>query len=78
MLLMSSQIDGGSNYEVFRECVSGAIVAKSETKPDRASKKKAQKTKRGSKKIAADQAVVTDRADPEELADFIDVCHLKL
>lgn len=70
---MSLHGDGGSNYEVFRECVSGAIVAKSETKPDKASKKRAQKTKRGSKRSAADQAVVADRANPEELADFIDV-----
>ncbi|KAL1886182.1 hypothetical protein Plec18167_000111 [Paecilomyces lecythidis] len=69
---MSLQDGGGSNYEVFWECVSGAIVAKSETKPDKASKKKAQKNKRGPKKGAAEQAVVADRADPEELADFID------
>lgn len=68
---MSFQGDGGNNYEVFRECVSGSIVERSTNeakKPARAARRKK------AKKRAGTEEVVTDKEqDPEELADFIDV-----
>ena len=72
---MGFQGNSEGNYEVFRECVSGSIVENSEGKPARASKGRAQKAKRHLK----DENVpsVAERADPEELADFIDVYSLK-
>ncbi|KAF4207226.1 hypothetical protein CNMCM8980_007691 [Aspergillus fumigatiaffinis] len=74
----------GSNYEVFRECLSSAIVQRSDNgRPNRASKRKAQKSKRGTKKLAPDAAgtdtmdpdpsSLPSRVSPEELAEFIDV-----
>lgn len=77
---MSFQGHGGNNYEIFRECVSGAIVQKSQSKPTKVAKKKAQRAKRGTKKSDGKQnmpiSVVEERADPEELAEFIDVSFL--
>jgi hypothetical protein len=53
------------NYAIFRECLSNAIVARSE-KP---------KIKR--KKIKRNEPITDspapERADPEELAEFVDV-----
>jgi hypothetical protein len=54
------------NYAVFRECLSNAIVSRSE-KP----KAKRRKGKRNERKDIADPA--PERADPEELAEFVDV-----
>lgn len=74
-----------SNYAVFRECLSNAIVSKSAAKPTRSSKRRAQKAKRRDNKKDADgnaspssngndSTVTPDRVDPEEIGDFIDVC----
>jgi len=57
------------NYTVFRECLSSAIVARSEDKP-RSTKRR--KPKRNGRKDV-DVVTVPTRADPEELAEFIDV-----
>jgi uncharacterized protein YaiL (DUF2058 family) len=77
---MSFQGDGGNNYEIFRDCVSGAIVQKSESKTTKVTKKKAQKARRDAKKVDVKQntadSVVEERSDPEELAEFIDVSFL--
>jgi hypothetical protein len=77
---MSFPRDGENNYEIFRECLSGAIVQKSESKPTKVAKKKAQRAKRDAKKSDGKQStpesVVEERADPEELAEFIDVSFL--
>ena len=51
------------NYAVFRECLSNALVARSE-KP----KVKRKKAKRNESVTEA-----PERADPEELAEFVDV-----
>lgn len=62
------------NYTVFRECLSSAIVARSENKPNKA--KRRQKPKRNGRKdvtTSLEIATVYTRADPEELAEFIDV-----
>lgn len=72
---MSYRDDSGNNYEIFRECVSGSIVERSEKakKPAKATKRKKAK-KRDGNKLAADTEEVTEQGqDPEELADFIDV-----
>jgi hypothetical protein len=52
------------NYAIFRECLSNAIVARSE-KP----KTKRKKGKRNERPITE----APERADPEELAEFVDV-----
>lgn len=52
------------NYAVFRECLSNAIVARSE-KP----KVKRKKAKRNESNVTE----APERADPEELAEFVDV-----
>lgn len=66
------------NYTVFRGCLSSAIVARSEGKPK--TTKRRQKVKRngrggavGTATSTATNTDTTERADPEELADFIDV-----
>lgn len=62
----------GNNYTVFRECLSSAIVARSEGKPK--TLKRRQKGKRnGRKEVTYTDSATPDRADPEELAEFIDV-----
>lgn len=67
--------DGGNNYEVFRECVSGAIVQKSQ---GGRRKRKLKGKKRGDTTTNAgkeeDVPFGLEKQDPEELADFIDVC----
>ncbi|PKX94624.1 uncharacterized protein P174DRAFT_441922 [Aspergillus novofumigatus IBT 16806] len=73
----------GSNYEVFRECLSSAIVQRYDNgRPNRVVKRKAQKSKRGTRKLATDGAgtdttdtgplPLPSRVNPEELAEFID------
>jgi hypothetical protein len=62
------------NYTVFRECLSSAIVARSEDRPKTV--KRRQKLKRNGRKEAttsSEIATIYTRADPEELAEFIDV-----
>ncbi|KAJ5254960.1 hypothetical protein N7497_007566 [Penicillium chrysogenum] len=59
----------GENYAVFRECLSNAIVARSEEKPTRR-KPKVKRTERKDVKTAT--TLSTRRADPEELAEFVD------
>lgn len=67
--------DGGNNYEIFRECVSGAIVQKSQ---GTRKKRKLKGKKRGdtTAKDSNDEgsSFGLEKQDPEELADFIDVC----
>ncbi|KAK4863357.1 hypothetical protein LT330_002135 [Penicillium expansum] len=59
------------NYAVFRECLSNAIVARSEEKPKPTRRKpKGKRTER--KDITTATTVSTERADPEELAEFVD------
>lgn len=66
---------GGNNYEVFRECVSGAIVQKSQVG---CKKCKLKGKKRGDITMDAskdeDVSFGIEKQDLEELADFIDVC----
>lgn len=73
----------GSNYEVFRECLSSAIVQRSDNgRPNRVAKRKALKTKRSTRKpatdgagadtTASDSSSLPSRVNPEELAEFID------
>lgn len=58
------------NYEIFRECVAGAIVKKS-TKNVPAKPKR--KYPKAGKTIKAVQTEFQPSEDSEELADFIDV-----
>lgn len=60
------------NYTVFRECLSSAIVTRSEGKP-KASKRRQNTKRNGRKAITSTETVAHERADPEELAEFIDV-----
>lgn len=67
---------GGNNYEIFRECVSGAIVQKSQTGRK---KRKLKGKKRGDPTLKdkdEDVSFGLEKQDPEDLADFIDVCLL--
>ncbi|KAF7716298.1 Uncharacterized protein PECH_005056 [Penicillium ucsense] len=59
------------NYSVFRECLSSAIVARSE-KPK--SSKRRPKAKRNGRKEEPSEidTGLPDRVDPEELVDFVD------
>lgn len=60
------------NYAVFRECLSNAIVARSEEKPKPTRRKpKGKRTER--KDVTTATTVSNGRADPEELAEFVDV-----
>lgn len=59
------------NYTVFRECLSSAIVARSEGKPSTKRRPKAKRN--GRREIPSTTNNSTERADPEELAEFIDV-----
>ncbi|KAJ5551310.1 hypothetical protein N7461_006008 [Penicillium sp. DV-2018c] len=54
------------NYAIFRECLSNAIVARSEDKP------KPTKRKPKSKRVTTTTPTPTGRSDPEELAEFVD------
>lgn len=69
--------DSGNNYGVFRECVSGAIVQKSQggrKKRKLKGKKRGDTTAKDSKD--EDGSFGIEKQDPEELADFIDACLL--
>ncbi len=74
---------GGNNgnYEVFRDCVSAAIIEKSSRHKPRHAKKRVSKARKGStaalKKSAGENqetmAAENGSSDPAELADFIEV-----
>lgn len=60
------------NYSVFRECFSGAIVARSE-KP-KSSKRRPKAKRNGRKEVTPEtDAGLPERVNPEELAEFVDV-----
>ncbi|KAG0158874.1 hypothetical protein PDIDSM_6394 [Penicillium digitatum] len=64
-------MNSNENYAVFRECLSNAIVARSEEKPKPTRRKpKGKRTER--KDVRTATTVSTGRADPEELAEFVD------
>lgn len=60
------------NYTVFRECLSSAIVARSEGKP-KTSKRRLKPKRNERKDVISTEAALPERANPEELAEFIDV-----
>jgi hypothetical protein len=60
-------MDSDENYAIFRECLSNAIVARSEDKP------KPARRKPKSKRVTTTTSVSKGRSDPEELAEFVDV-----
>lgn len=65
------------NYTIFRECVSSAIVTRSEGKPK--TSKRRHKPKRNERKdVTSADSALPERADPEELAEFIDVHTLSM
>ena len=73
-----------SNYEVFRDCLSTIIVEKSNERSRQPSKRKSYKARRNNHNVKKDTTSKTDstppppaRANPEDLADFVDV-HLPL
>lgn len=65
-----------SNYEVFRDSLSSVIVEKYNERPQRPPKRKSYKTRR-SHTPAGDNVTSSSlppaRANPEDLADFVDV-----
>lgn len=70
-----------SNYEVFRDILSGILVARSNERPREPSKRKANKARRNNtsssnNNVKATPVVKTEsiqRANPEDLAEFVDV-----
>ncbi|EYE99415.1 HNH endonuclease [Aspergillus ruber CBS 135680] len=68
------------NYEVFRDILSGILVAKSDERPREPSKRKANKARRNNNSssnnnVKATPVVKTEpiqRANPEDLAEFVD------
>lgn len=60
------------NYTVFRECLSSAIVSRSEGKP-KASKRRPKAKRNERKEVTDTNPSLPERVDPEELAEFIDV-----
>lgn len=68
-----SLMTSNENYPIFRECVSSAIVTRSE-KPKAKRKTKVKRNGRKEVTVASSEVVTTERANPEELAEFIDVC----
>ncbi|KAJ5764044.1 hypothetical protein N7533_002725 [Penicillium manginii] len=60
------------NYTIFRECLSSAIVARSEGQP-KTSRRRGKAKRNGRKDVTSTEIVIKhERADPEELAEFID------
>lgn len=61
------------NYNVFRECLSSAIVARSE-KP-KSGKRRPKAKRNGRKEAPSDEldSALPERVDPEELVEFVDV-----
>ena len=68
MSLSGYPVSNEKNYEVFRECISGFIVQKSEESLANAKRKELKP--RRYKKTASD---IQPRENPEDLADFIEV-----
>jgi hypothetical protein len=64
-----------NNYAIFRECISGSIVWKPEGKPTKAKRRSAKKAKHVPEDATStyNTETVNEKADPEELAEFIDV-----
>jgi hypothetical protein len=60
-----------NNYAIFRECISGSIAWKPEGKPTRAKRRNAKRAKHDLLEDASTE-IINERADPEELAEFID------
>lgn len=65
-----------SNYEAFRECLSGPIIEKASITPIKPRRRKAGK---GRKSASEPVNTIEDHDEPngddaEDLADFIDVC----
>ncbi|KAJ5913627.1 hypothetical protein N7504_002510 [Penicillium tannophilum] len=59
------------NYKIFRECLSSAIVARSE-KPTSKRRTKVKRNGRKEVTVTKTEVVASERANPEELAEFID------
>ncbi|KAJ5224906.1 uncharacterized protein N7469_008409 [Penicillium citrinum] len=60
------------NYSVFRECLSSVIVARSKGQP-KTSKRRGKAKRNERKEARSSETIIThERADPEELAEFID------
>ncbi len=64
--------DSQSNYEVFRECLSGPIIQKSAVKPTKPRKRKAGRSAIKPVEIP-DLHEEHGGNDAEDLADFVDV-----
>lgn len=72
-----------NNYEVFRDCLSAIIVEKSNERPRPPSKRKSYKTRRNHTtndvkdvrrvEAQAPSSLPPARANPEDLAEFVDV-----
>lgn len=60
------------NYAVFRECLSNAIVARSEEK-QKPARRKPKGKRTGRKDVITATTSQQGEADPEELAEFVDV-----
>ena len=70
-----------SNYEVFRDCLSSVIVEKSNERPQQPPKRKSYKARRNHKPASdnvTSSSLPSARANPEDLADFVDVHPLSL
>lgn len=73
--------DNNGNYEVFRDCMSAAIIDKSSRNTPRQPKKRLSKGRKGSTatlitsnaKGDGAASIVTGNDDPADLADFIEV-----
>lgn len=77
---MPSSSSSSSNYEAFRDCLSGIIVEKSNERPRQPPKRKSYKARRNNHNVKKDTTSKTDsappppaRVNPEDLADFVDV-----
>jgi len=81
-ITIAKSIMNSSNYEVFRDILSGIIVAKSNDRPRKPSQRKANKARRNNTSSSNNNVKTTpiaktepiQRANPEDLAEFVDVC----
>jgi hypothetical protein len=66
-LMASEEIDSTPNFETFRECISKAVLQRSEELEER--------DRRSRKAGNRDRVIAwTESHDPEEMAEFVDVC----
>ena len=70
--------NASSNYEVFRDCLSGPIIEKSAITPTKPRKRKTSKGRKTAVKTGQhpdhnEDEQHSDGDNPEDLADFIDV-----